>query len=139
MVIRLIGAKVYGKRVGELTDFEVNLDEENSTVLFKTRKGGEEVANPIPESLLPLFNVSIEPMSAFTLQWRLKKMFRHAGINLPYRVGYHSFRRRVATIVKHAIKSDIDTHKFMRWAEPRQFSILALYDQTAMKMSTGLP
>ena len=49
---------------------------------------------------------------------------------MPYRAGYHAIRRRVATTVKHAIKSDIDTHNFMRWAEPRELGILAQYDQS---------
>jgi hypothetical protein len=88
------------------------------------------VPYPLPQSLVPLFTVPIEPMSRYTLQRRLKKVCKRAGIHFPYRAGYHSFRRRVATIIKHQLKSDIDTHKFMRWAEPRQFSILALYDQT---------
>jgi len=130
MVLRLLGATIYGRRVGELTEFKVNLDGTNPTVEFATEKGGEEVPHPIPQSLIPLFSAPVEPMSRFTLQRRLKKICKRAGINLPYRAGYHSFRRRIATIVKHQLKSDIDTHKFMRWAEPRQFSILALYDQT---------
>ena len=126
MVIRLIGATVYGRRVGELVDFKIN----HNTVEFPTRKGGEEVPHPIPESLIPLFKVPIHPISEYCLQRWLRQICRKAGVDLPYRGGFHSFRRTVATLVKHSIRSDIDTHKFMRWAEPRELGILAQYDQT---------
>lgn len=130
MVVRLIGATIYGRRVGELTNFEVNLNGANSTILFQTRKGGEEVAHPLPQSLVPLFSMPIKPISEYMLQRTLRQICKKAGVSLPYRGGFHSFRRTVATVVKHSIKSDIDTHKFMRWAEPRELSILAQYDQT---------
>lgn len=130
MVVRLIGSTVYGRRVTELTNFQVHLDGDNSTVLFPIRKGGEEVPHLIPKSLVPLFSVPIEPVSDFRLQRRLKQICKLAGIKLPYRGGYHSFRRTVATVVKKALRSDIDTYKFMRWAEPRALNILAQYDQT---------
>lgn len=51
--------------------------------------------------------------------------------NLPFKAGYHWFRRRVATTVRKVCGgSDIDAHNFMRWAAPRQFSMLDRYDQT---------
>ena len=130
MVLRLIGATIYGRRVGELTEFHVHIDGANSTILFPVRKGGEEVAHPIPKSLVPLFSVPIDHISEYCLQRWLRKICKQAGVRLPYRGGFHSIRRAVATIVKHSIRSDIDTHKFMRWAEPRELSILAQYDQT---------
>ena len=108
----------------------INLDGENSTILFPVKKGGEEVPHPIPPSLLPLFRVPLEPICKAGLQRWLRQICQEIGITLPYRPGYHAIRRRVATTVKHAIKSDIDTHKFMRWAEPRGLSMLAQYDQT---------
>lgn len=103
---------------------------ESSVSQKSIRKGGEEVAHPIPGCLVPLFAVPITPVSEYMLQRRLRQICKRAGINLPYRGGYHSFRRRVATTVKHSLKSDIDTHKFMRWAEPRELGILSQYDQT---------
>ncbi len=130
MVLRLIASTIYGRRANELTNFEVHLNGENSTILFPVKKGGEEVAHPIPPSLIPLFRVPVDPISKAGLQRWLRQICDEIGLTLPYRGGYHSIRRRVATTVKHAIKSDIDTHKFMRWAEPRELSILAQYDQT---------
>jgi len=130
MVLRLVASTVYGRRVDELTNFKVNLDGENSTILFPVKKGGEEVPHPIPTSLVPLFRVPVQPISKAGLQRWLRQICDEIGITLPYRGGYHSIRRRVATIVKHAIKSDIDTCRFMRWADPRELSILAQYDQT---------
>jgi len=130
MVLRLVASTVYGRRVDELTNFKVNLDGENSTILFRVKKGGEEVPHPIPTSLVPLFRVPVQPISKAGLQRWLRQICDEIGITLPYRGGYHSIRRRVATLVKQAIKSDIDTCRFMRWADPRELSILAQYDQT---------
>ena len=130
MVVRLIASTIYGRRVGELTNFEVHLDGANSTVLFPTRKGGEQVAHPLPQSLVPLFSVPMDTITGHCLNRWLKQVCKKAEIKLPYRGGFHSIRRTVATTVKHCLKSDIDTHKFMRWAEPRELGILAQYDQT---------
>lgn len=33
------------------------------------------------------------------------------------------------SIVTHAVRRDIDSYRFMRWAEPRELGILAQYDQ----------
>lgn len=130
MVLRLVSATIYGRRVGELTEFKVHLDGGNSWVLFPIRKGGEQVAHPIPESLITLFAVPMDNISEGCLQRWFKQICKKNGIRLPYRGGFHSIRRTVATIVKHCLRSDIDTHKFMRWAEPRELGILAQYDQT---------
>lgn len=130
MVLRLICSTIYGRRVGELTEFQIHLDGANSWVMFPTRKGGEQVAHPLPEKLVPLFSVPFDTISEYCLQRWLRKVCKQAGIELPYRGGFHSIRRTVATTVKHCLRSDIDTHKFMRWAEPRELSILAQYDQT---------
>ncbi len=130
MVTRIVCATIYGRRVGELTDFKVHLNGRNSTIMFITRKGGEQVAHPLPQSLVPLFKVPMDTISEGMLQRWLRQICEKAGIPLPYRGGFHSIRRTVATIVKHQLKSDIDTHKFMRWAEPRELGILAQYDQT---------
>jgi hypothetical protein len=130
MTLRLIAATIYGRRVQELTNFTVNLNGKSGTILFPVKKGGEEVPHPIPESLIPLFRVPVEPISKAGLQKWLRQVCDEIGVDLPYRGGYHSIRRRVATLVKQKIKSDIDTYHFMRWADPRELSILAQYDQT---------
>lgn len=87
-------------------------------------------SRPIPQSLIPLFRVPVQSISKAGLQRWLRQICDEIGLTLPYRGGYHSIRRRVATLVKQAIKSDIDTCRFMRWADPRELSILAQYDQT---------
>jgi len=130
MVLRLMASTIYGRRVHELTNFEVNINGNSGTILFPVKKGGEEVPHPIPESLIPLFRVPVEPISREGLQRWLRQICDEMEINLPYKAGYHAIRRRVATTVKHAIKSDIDTYRFMRWAEPRELGMLAQYDQT---------
>ena len=130
MVVRLIASTIYGRRCGELTNFEVHLDGDNSTILFNVRKGGEQVPHPLPKALVPLFSVPMDAISEYCLIRWFKQVCKKAEIRLPYRGGFHSVRRTIATTVKHAIKSDIDTCKFMRWAEPRELGILAQYDQT---------
>lgn len=130
MVLRLIASTIYGRRVQELTNFDVNINGSSGTILFPVKKGGEEVPHPIPESLIPLFRVPVQPISREGLQKWLRQICTKIGVNLPYRSGYHAIRRRVATTVKQTIKSDIDTYRFMRWAEPRELGILAQYDQT---------
>jgi len=127
MVLRLVCSTIYGRRAGELVDFKVNLND--NTVLFPTRKGGEQVPHPIPPSLVPLFMVPMYPITEGMLQRWLRQICKKAEVNLPYRSGFHSFRRRVATMVRHEIHSDINTHRFMRWADPREFGILGQYDQ----------
>lgn|GEM_PF-5035160 len=77
--------------------------------------------------------VPVEPISKAGLQRWLRQICDEIGLTLPYRGGYHSIRRRVAITVKHIIKSDIDTYRFMRWADPRELGILAQYDQTRYK------
>jgi len=133
MVVRLIGATVYGRRRSELAEFEVHLNGANSTVLFPTRKGGEESPHPIPTSLTPLFDVPIESWHAHTVDRRFKKLCRQASVILPPRAGIHWIRRRVATTVRKVCNSDIDAYRFMRWSEPRELGMLAYYDQTPYK------
>lgn len=130
MVIRLIGATVYGRRRSELAEFEVHLNGANSSILFPTRKGGEESPHPIPQSLVPLFAVPIESWHPHTVDRRFKKLCKQASVNLPPRAGVHWIRRRVATTVRKVCNSDIDAYRFMRWCEPRELGMLAYYDQT---------
>ena len=130
MVLRLVAATVYGRRIEELTNFEVKLNGNSGAILFPVKKGGEEVPHPIPQSLIPLFRVPVEPISKAGLQRWLRQICNEIGLTLPYRGGYHSIRRRVATTVRGALKSDLSTYRFMRWADPRELGILAQYDQT---------
>lgn len=129
MVIRLVGATVYGRRRSELTEFKVHLDGANSTILFPTRKGGEEEPHPLPQSLVPLFPEEVAPMDGYSIHRKLRTICKNAGVNLPRRGGYHSFRRRVASTIRK-VASDINAHRFMRWSVPRELTMLDLYDET---------
>jgi hypothetical protein len=131
MVTRLVAATVYGRRREELTEFNVNLDGKDSSILFHTVKGSEESPHPLPQSLVPLFKTPpIKKLSGDSLQRRLQTICRKAEINLPRRAGYHWIRRRVATTVRRSCGSDIDAYRFMRWVEPRELGMMAWYDET---------
>jgi len=129
MVMRLLCASVYGRRRGELLEFEVNLDGANSWIKFITEKGGEEKPHPLPQSLVPLFAVRNRSVGGVSLQRKLRKICRRAGVYLPPRAGYHWFRRRVSRTVRKTCGSDIDAYRYMRWAEPRGWGMLAWYDE----------
>ncbi|MBT7289276.1 MAG: hypothetical protein HN837_02100 [Chloroflexi bacterium] len=138
MVIRLLCATVYGKRRSELAEFKVHLNGANSTVLFPTSKGGEQIPHPIPQSLVPLFDTPISSWHAHTVDRQFKKLCKQASVNLPEKAGIHWIRRRVATTVRKVGNSDIDAYRFMRWSEPRELGMLAYYDQTPYSESDTL-
>lgn len=135
MVIRLIGATVYGRRREELTEFTVNLDGADSSIKFPVVKRGEESPHPLPQSLVPLFSIPVRRMSGNSLQRRLRTICRKAQVHLPDGAGYHWIRRRVSTVVRRSCGSDIDAYRFMRWAEPRELEMLAWYDETPYKQT----
>jgi hypothetical protein len=129
MVMRLLCATVYGRRRGELVDFDIHLNGENSTVKFVTLKRGEESPHPIPQSLVPIFDAPNRSVGGVSLQRKLAKVCRKAGVRLPPRAGYHWIRRRVSRTVRKACGSDIDAYRFMRWAEPeREWGMLSWYE-----------
>jgi len=138
MVVRLLCATVYGRRRSELAEFKVDLNGANSTVLFPTSKGGEQSPHPIPQSLVPLFDVPISSWHAHTVDRQFKKICKQAAIELPPKAGIHWIRRRVATTVKKICNSDIDAYRFMRWSEPRELGMLAYYDQTPYSETDSL-
>jgi hypothetical protein len=153
LVVRLCVSSIYGARIGELAQIlsqDICLDGAKSTILIKTEKGGQRKPQPIPQSLLPLFNVPIEPMSTWKLQRQFRRLCRYLGIKIdpnskPERrgkrgpkpqpdlikgFGFHSMRRRVVTTISEVETSEISIHNFVRWAVPRQYSMLARYRQT---------
>jgi len=136
MVVRLLVASVYGARRSELTELrnkDINLDGDESTIYIRTKKGGQRKPQPIPKSLVPLFAVPISHMNGHTVQRQLKKICRKAGVNLPFKGGYHCFRRRTVTEVAEVNPSDVDVSNFMRWAKPR--TMLARYKQTPVEQT----
>lgn len=136
MVVRLLVASVYGARRGELTELrseDINLDGDKSTIFIRTEKGGQRKPQPIPKTLVPLLAVPITPMHGHTIQRQLKRICRKAEVNLPFRGGYHCFRRRTVTEVAEVNPSDVDVSNFMRWAKPR--TMLARYKQTPVEQT----
>ena len=130
MVIRLFCASVYGRRVGELVDFDYHLNGNKSWVKFKTLKGGEESPHPIPQTLVPIFQAPNRQLCDVSLQRKLKRICRKAEVDLPYGAGYHWLRRRTSrTVRKTCGGSDIDAYNFMRWATPREWGMLSWYDE----------
>jgi hypothetical protein len=129
---------VYGARVSELTELSsknINLNGNKSTILIPTKKGGRKKPQPIPKSLVPLYNVPLSPISEGRLNRQLKRLCRKAHIILPSRGGFHSIRRRVVTELTKIEHSEISIHHFMRWAVPRQFAMLSRYRQTPVEES----
>lgn len=74
-----------------------------------------------------VFSVPLEPVTRQRLLKEFKRLCDNARIMRPYKGGFHAIRRRVVTEIGESEHSDINLHRFMRWAEPRQFSILATY------------
>jgi integrase len=136
MVVRLLVASIYGARRSELTELtseDIHLNGTTSTIFIRTKKGGQKKPQPIPRAIVPLFDVPISPIPGHTLQRELQKICRKAKVRLPYRSGYHSFRRSVVTTVSEVEPSDINVSNFMRWAKPR--SMLARYKQTPVEVT----
>jgi len=137
MVVRLLVSSVFGARnseLAELSNEDIHLNGENSTLFIKTKKGGQKKPQPLPQSLLPLFDVSISPIHSQTLQNRLKRICKKARVHLPFKGGFHCFRRRVATSIFETESSEIAVHNFMRWSVPRQFSMLNRYSRTPVEV-----
>lgn len=136
MVIRLLVASIYGARRGELTvlsSADIHLDGANSSIYIRTEKGGQKKRQPIPQSLAPLFAVPITPMHGHTIQRQLKQICKKAGVLLPFRGGYHCFRRSTVTIISEVEPSDTNVSNFMRWAKPR--TMIARYKQTPLEVT----
>jgi len=136
MVGRLFVATVYGARRSELTELssaDIHLNGVDSNIYIRTKKGGQRKRQPIPQSLTPIFVGQITPMHGHTLQRQLKKICKNAGVLLPFRGGYHCFRRSTVTAVSNVEASDTNVSNFMRWAKPR--TMLARYKQTPIEVT----
>ena len=134
-VVRLAVATIYGCRLAELAKLssqDINLDGDGSTIWLPVLKRGRDVRRmqPIPPSLVALFAVPVQPIARERLAEQLRKVCRKAGVRRPYRGGFHSIRRRIVTDICGIESSELNVHTYMRWAAPRQFSILSIYRQT---------
>ncbi len=86
-------------------------------------------------------------MSKHNLHRRFRTICRKAGILLSGEIdeegkpklvrgaGFHSMRTRTITNITKVESSEISIHSFVRWAMPRQFSMLARYRQTSTEES----
>jgi len=139
MVVRLVVASIYGGRVSELSQLNSDdfyLDGDKSYIFIPTMKRGVRKKQPIPQSLVPLFQVPISPIRAPTLHNKLKKVLRKAEIPWQYGMGFHSFRRNVVTCLdKLGTQSDMAVYKFMRWSTPRHLGMLDRYRRTPTEVS----
>jgi len=112
-----------------------SLNGDKSTILILTKKGGRKKPQPIPQSLVPLYNTPLSPISEGRLNRQLKKLCKQVQIPFPTRGGFHSIRRRVVTVLTEIEHSEISIHHFMRWSVPRQFAMLSRYRQTPVEES----
>ena len=128
-IIRLATSTLYGCRVSELGDIKVFLDGENSSIYIKTRKKGQPKRQPIPQALLPIFALDIQPVKEWKLQYILKSMCHKAEVELPERGGWHSLRRRVVTdIYEKTTAKEIPIINYFRWStKQRHLSQLPTY------------
>lgn len=128
-VVRLAASTLYGCRVSELGDIKIYLDGEASYIYIKTRKKGLKKRQPIPQILLPIFAVDIQPMKEWKLQYILKSMCKKADIELPERAGWHALRRRVVTdIYEKTTAKEIPIINYFRWSnKQRHLSQLPTY------------
>lgn len=108
-------SSLFGCRISELTDYEVNLDGANdSFVNIYTVKGGTPRRHQLPPEVIPLFLVSTEPMSESMLYHAFKRMTEN--LDLPERSGWHSIRRTVITCVYDEVNAkDLTIARFFRW------------------------
>jgi len=138
MVIRIAVASIYGGRKGELAQLsseDIYLDGTNSSIYIPTMKRGTRKKQPIPQSLIPLFSVQVEPIPDPTLHNRLKRIVQRASVPWRQGSGCHSFRRNVVTLIDQIAISDISKSKFMRWGTPRQLSMLDRYRRIPTEVS----
>jgi hypothetical protein len=138
VVVRLAVATIYGGRLGELVPLssaDITIDGNNGSIFLHTLKGGQCKPQPIPDNLVPLFDVPLAPMQREKLIHAFKRLCKQAGVVLPRKGGFHSIRRRVVTTVADVERSDLNVHNFMRWSVPRQFSMLARYKQTPTEVT----
>lgn len=138
IVARLAAGTVYGARLGEaaqLNSGDIYLDGANSTIMLRTEKEGELKAQPIPQQLVPLFAIPIEPITSNRLLKDLKELCKAVGVRQPHHGSFHAIRRRVVTEIAEIEHSDINVHRFMRWAEPRQYAILATYKKNPSEVT----
>lgn len=128
-VVRLAASTLYGCRVSELGDIRIYLDGESSSIYIKTRKKGLKKRQPIPQILLPIFAIDIQPMKGWKLQYMLKSMCHKAEVELPERAGWHAIRRRVVTdIYEKTTAKEIPIINYFRWSnKQRHLSQLPTY------------
>lgn len=111
---------VYGLRREEMCDLEPgDLDFEANTIFISTVKSGRERYHLIPEEIKPYLEAH-----DFSQRYRLGQMSQlfwvvvnGAGLQAlkPQRLGWHSIRRTVKTLLDKSGLDLFTVHSFMRW------------------------
>ena len=117
IVLRLCVASIYGTRLGELANLSSHhIDLERDTIAIPTEKKGERKPQPLPEDLLTLFHIPLEPRKAESLLRDLKRICRKAKVHWPHHGGYHAIRRSVVSgLWNDTDLKEIAIRRFMRW------------------------
>lgn len=128
-VVRLAASTIYGLRLSELSDFQITMDGDNSSIYIRTRKKGIKKHQPIPKSLVPIFALGTEPMKEWKLQYILNSVCKKAQVKLPKRAGWHAIRRAVVTNIYHNTEAkEIPIINYFRWStKQRHLSQLPTY------------
>ena len=124
---------VYGLRREEMCDLEPgDLDFTANTIFISTAKFGRERYHLIPEEIKPYleshdFNERYSPLQMSQLFWRI---INSSGLGAlkPQRLGWHSIRRTVKTLLDDSGLSPYSVHSFMRWkGVEREFAMDVRY------------
>jgi integrase len=139
IVVRLVVASIYGARrieLSKLSSKDIHLNGKESYLYIHTAKGGDKRKQPIPECLIPLFDIPIKPIGFSMLEYWFRKVIEKACIPWRHRLGWHALRRNVVTLLdRQGSQSDIAISKFMRWSTPRELGMLDRYRQTPAEES----
>ena len=124
---------VYGLRREEMCDLEPgDLDFTANTIFISTAKFGRERYHLIPDEIKPYlerhdFNERYSPLQMSQLFWRIVNG-SGLGALKPQRLGWHSIRRTVKTLLDDSGLSPYSVHSFMRWkGVEREFAMDVRY------------
>jgi len=139
VVLRLAIATIYGCRLGELVKLSsehINLNDGQPTIMIPTEKKGERKPQPIPEELLPLFAIPLEPKPNYQILRDLKRVCRRAGVRYPHMGGVHCIRRSVVTALwGNTDLKEIAIKRFLRWSLGMGMGVMPRYVKTPVDVT----
>lgn len=140
IVLRLAVATIYGTRVSEvaaLSSKHINLNHEAPTISIPTQKKGRRVPQPIPTELVPLFSIPLETTKSYLANRQLKRLCKRAGVPIQYRMGHHSIRRAVVTVLHGSTDlKENEIFTFLRWSPgSRGFGHMHRYIKTPVELT----